>query len=177
MQITTERFCLSHFEMAKINKTTNKCCWGCGEWRTLVQCSRTAAWYSHSESLWRIRMRLEMNMPHDPRTPFFGICSKDSLPTAQIHVQQCPLSPHSQELGSGNNLKFLQQKNVQCKCGDMHMGILFRCKEKWSHGIYTEMGTIRNYYIEWVKPDPEGQTPNFLIHIFRCDIIVECSQK
>ena len=83
MQIkTTLRFYLTPIRMAKIkNSGDNKCCWECGERRTLI-CS----WWDFKlvqplwKSTWRFLRKLEIDLPEYPVTPLLGIYPKDAQP-------------------------------------------------------------------------------------------------
>ena len=74
MQIkTTMRYHLTHI----INKSTNKCWWGCGERGTLVQC-----WWAGRlvqplwKTVWRYLKKLNMNLPFDSVIPLLEIYPK-----------------------------------------------------------------------------------------------------
>ena len=79
MQIkTTMIHHLAPVRMAVINKSTNKCCQGCGEGRTLLLC-----WWECRlaqplwKVVWRYLKKLKMDMPFDPVIPLLGKYPKE----------------------------------------------------------------------------------------------------
>ena len=75
---TTMRYYLTLVRMAVINKSTNKCWWGCGERRNpfvLLVGMQTGA--ATMESSMETPQKLKINLPLDPDIPLLGIYWKE----------------------------------------------------------------------------------------------------
>ena len=88
MQIKTSmRYHITLVRMAIIKMSTkNKCLKGCGRKGTTHTVGRSGSWRSPSDGRYGGSVRLKMELPYGPATPFLGMCLKKTV----IRMHICP---------------------------------------------------------------------------------------
>ena len=87
MQIkTTMRYHLISVRKAITNKSTNKCCRGCGEGGMLLRCWQCRLVWPLWKAGWRYLKKLKMDLPFDTVIPFLGMYPKKPKTRIQKNI-------------------------------------------------------------------------------------------
>ena len=81
---TTMRYHLTSVRMTIVNKSTNKCWWGCGERGTLLHGRWEYRLVHPLWKVWRYLKKLKMDLPFDPEIPLLGIHLKETTPSKKF---------------------------------------------------------------------------------------------